>query len=109
MTINGGGISPLLQPVEGVKKHSSKNSPNEFKVSLGGDKAEIPHKRRSGRHFVSVLKGDFTPSQYKEIPHKKVFGTTLRVGSEGGLLTPSIGCHSEERSDEGVSSFQLRG
>jgi hypothetical protein len=48
-----------------------------------------------------VRKGDFTPSQYKEIPHKKVFGTTLRVGSEGGLLTPSIGCHPEERSDEG--------
>ena len=46
-----------------------------------------------------------SPFQYKEIPHKKAFGTTLRVGSEGGLLTPSIGCHPEERSDEGSPPF----
>jgi len=28
-------------------------------------KAEIPHKRRSGRHFVSVLKGVFCPFRLK--------------------------------------------
>ena len=67
--------------VFGEKAEISRFARNDTIKSLYGEKAEIPHKRRSGRHFVSVGKGSFSlPNNGRSLTKGVRDDTSCRLG-----------------------------